>query len=78
MNTEAALIIGAITAGISAAITQLVGGGLLSSDTGDSIVRIAAALAPLAGALIIRFNVYSKKSAARLAGTTVEALPPPP
>jgi uncharacterized membrane protein YoaK (UPF0700 family) len=60
MKTEPAIILGAITTGVTAIIGLLVVFGIpLSEDQQKAILTVVAALAPIALGLITRRFVYS-------------------
>ena len=57
MNKEPALVIGFIGAAILAVAQTFAGSGIVSPDTGQTILNLAGTLVPLMTAWLIRFFV---------------------
>lgn len=66
MKTEPALIIGFIGAAILAVIQTFAGSGIVSADTGQTILNIATTLIPLIVGIITRAFVTSPATVAKI------------
>jgi hypothetical protein len=83
MSREAALLIGLIASVIAAAIEQLSGPGIFTSNQGETIVNVLTILGPIIAGAFTRYQVYSKTSVQAIQATAAAtgqtpALPPPP
>jgi hypothetical protein len=66
MKTEPALIIGFIGAAVLAVIQTFAGSGIVSADTGQTILNIATTLIPLIVGIITRAFVTSPATVAKI------------